>query len=115
MTYQELKNLDRAEIAYLHLISKMRLYNEQLEKITLCRMPNKRDILTANICCHMRDRNGRTSTLFFRLPCEQYLWFCTDVSNDFPETPFEDLTEEKYKLVKEGGEGDIQTNQEVRL
>lgn len=100
MTNQELKKLDRAEVAYLYLISKMRLYSEALEKITMCRMPNKRNILVSNICCHVKDRNERTSTLFFRLPDEQYLWFLCAVTEDFPETPFEDLTEPKYRLER---------------
>ncbi len=114
MTYKEIEKEDRCEVAYLYLIAKMRLYREKLEKVTLYRKVNKNGRYVSNITCYISDNTEDIKTLFFRLYDEEYLWFLCAVQEDFPEVAFEDLTPEKYKLVKTGGEqNDIQTSSET--
>ena len=114
MTYKEIEKENRCEVAYLFLISKIRLYKEKLEKVTLFRKLNSYGRYVSNITCYISDTSNNIKTLFFRLYDAEYLWFMCAVQEDFPEVAFEDLTPEEYKIVKTGGvENDVQTSTET--
>lgn len=114
ISYKNIEKEDRCEVAYLYLISKVRLYNEKLEKVTLFRKPNSYGRYVSNITCYISDSGNNIKTLFFRLYDEEYLWFMCAVAEDFPEVAFEDLTPEEYKLVKTGGvDSDVQASEET--
>lgn len=102
MTYVELSRMSRCEVARLYILSQMRIFNQKLVSITLYRHHSEREQLISNITCHLLDRKGNVHPRTFKLYDEEYLWFLNSISLEFPDVSFQDLTEEKDKLI--GGE-----------
>lgn len=115
MTYADLNNQDRSEVAFIYLMCNLNLYKQRIEKITLYRRRNDRGRYVASVTCYLIDFNNNLHTLHFRLYDEQYLFFLCAVQNEFSEVAFEDLTPEEFKLVKTegGGKNDVQTSSET--
>ena len=100
MTYAEMKKMDRAEVTFIFMMSKMIIYREKINRVTLLRQPNGKGRLVSSIVVYLTDKNQNLHQLNFRLYDEQYLWFMCALAEDFPHVKFEDLTPEEYKLVK---------------
>ena len=97
MRYEEVQKMEREQIAYHVLMFRMTLYRERLDKVTLYRKKNAKGRLISTIICYMTDNNGNLRTERYRLYDDEYLWFTCALQQDFPELPFEDLTDEQDK------------------
>ena len=115
MDYKELETMDRCDVAYIYAISSMRLYSRKIEKVTLYRKPNNKGRYVSTIGIYFSDSSDNTHTQYFKLYDDEYIWFLNAISNDFPTVPLEDLTEEKYKVVKTkaGEQHDVQASSET--
>ncbi len=100
MRYAEVNQLEREQIAYHCLLFRLALYKESLEKITLFRTKNRKGRLMSTIACYVTDCNNNHRCEKYRLYDEEYLFFLCSAEHDFPDVPFVDLTDDKYKLVK---------------
>ncbi len=102
--YSELEKLNHPEICYGFLCYKMRLFHEKLDKVTLFRKHNNRGRLISQIVAYTHDSNDTVRTQIFRLYDDDYIWLLNAITEDFPDVPFEDLSDEKDKLVKHNAE-----------
>ena len=115
MDYKELEKMDRYNAAYLYTISRMRLYRRTIEKITLYRKPNSKGRYVSSISIYFSDPAENTHTQYFKLYDDEYIWLLNAIAHDFPEVQIEDLTEERYKVVKTDGgrQNDVQASEET--
>jgi hypothetical protein len=95
MRYTEVAKMERQEKAYNLLLFKLTTYNEQLDKVTLYRKKNSRGRLVSSIVCYLVDNADNVRIERFKLYDDEYLWFACALQQDFPEVPFDDLTNDK--------------------
>ena len=113
ITYKESENMELSEIAYLYLISNLRLFNQHLEKMTLYRNKNRSGQIVSSITCYLAGKGKNFHTLYFRLYDDDYLWFLNSIAHDFPNVNLIDLSEESHVSETGGVQNDVQTSTEA--
>ena len=95
MRYVDLENYDRPQVAYLYLISQIKLFKETLDKVTLYSKKNSAGQLYTSITTYLADTKDSLHTVNFKFFDDEYIWFLNSLSLDFPDAPLEDLREQE--------------------
>lgn len=97
MTLNDAKKMDRCEIVYMLILSKLFCYRMSIEKVTLHRKKNAKGRLVSDFVFYLADANDNIHIEKCRVYDEEYLWLSVSLGNDFPDVEFIDITKESEK------------------
>ena len=101
MTKSEVDAMDQPAKCYTELLCLMSRQKDDLVRVTLHRTRTKHRRVRSLVTCYLQNREGTVFTKTFALNGADYSFLLNSISNDFPDVPFEDFSDDSLKHGKD--------------